>query len=167
MYLFDTEQGVGKGVLQATIALDANNATKAHDVFEVSGIVKIKRLRGVLKTKTTLTNMTDCHFNLNDGTIDVPITLDNGLTMSTVAVGSIVDRINVATSVANFVNVATCAVNDSQWADFWQSEFVVAQKASTTTNIQWVYTTTDAPIDATMDFYVEFEGINGGYLSVA
>lgn len=150
--------------LNVTKTLSASNTTGVVDLFNLTGSVRVKKLFGQVTAKTTLTNMTDCHWNLNDATSDVAITKATTLTMSTAVVGAVVEKTAAVASVAAFASGAAGALTEGSTPiiDF---QFVITQKNGATTKVQWKYTTTDAPINATMKFFVEFESINGGNLT--
>jgi hypothetical protein len=152
--------------LKTSVTLAGSGGLEALDLFKINGAVKIKKLEGIVKSATTLTNMTDCHFNINDATIDVPITKSTTLTMSTAIVGSVVFLDSEETDIAGFLSGATAGLLSSAGYS-WNYSIEVIQKTGVETNIQFVYTTTDTPIAATMDFYVEYEPIANGYLEIA
>jgi hypothetical protein len=71
-----------------TITLNANNTTANVNVFQLTGTTKIISIHGEILTKTTLTNCTNVHFDLWDGTTSVPITKTTGADMSGYNVGA-------------------------------------------------------------------------------
>jgi hypothetical protein len=152
--------------LKASVTLAGSGATEILDLFKINGAVKIKELSGIVTSAATLTNMTDCHFNVNDAAADYPITKTTTCTMSTAIVGSIVTKLDTAAAVAYFKDGTTGGVIEAGQAQF-PYEFVVIKKSGAETVIQFIYTTTDSPIAATMDFYVKYEKIADGYLEVA
>lgn len=159
-----TTSSKGKRKLSKSVTLSADATTAAVDLFTVTGAVKILDLYGIVTSKTTLTNMTDCHFNVNDATIDVPLTKSTTLTMSAAVVGSVVFKNCQAATAAGFLSGATTAIAES--ADYtWGDYTPVIKKSGATTTIQFIYTTSDSPIAATIDFYVEYESFAGGSLN--
>lgn len=150
--------------LEVSKALAGSGATEVINLFSIVGAVNIKKIYGIVTEATTLTNMTDCHWNVNDGAGDYPITKTTTCTMSSAIVGSVLTKLDAVTAVAYLKDGVAGGVVEGTSAVI-PYEFMVIQKSATATYIQFIYTTTDAPIDATMKFIVEYEGINGGYLA--
>lgn len=150
--------------LEVIKTLSANNATANVNLFKLNGSVIVKKIYGVLTAKTTLTNMTAVSFDMNDATATVQLTKNDGV-MSTAVVGAVIAKTTVATVTAgiNLAATGTIAEIVSQAEPF--SPFIATQKNGANTHIRFTYTTTNAPIAATMKFFVEYEGINGGYLT--
>jgi hypothetical protein len=146
--------------LENTKVLSANNATANVNLFKVFGSVNVKKIYGVLTAKTTLTNMTAVSFDMNDATATVQLTKNDGV-MSTALVGATIAKTAVATTTASINLAATGTIIDAPLV-----EFIATQKNGANTHIRFTYTTTDAPIAATMKFFVEYESINGGYLTI-
>lgn len=153
--------------LEKSVTLNANNTTQAKDLFIVTGAVCVHRIYGVFTRKGTLANMTDAHFNLNDGTADVAITKATTLTMSTAVVGSIVCKTAGATTNASFLSGAVGGIIEGGTNPMIDFQFVVKAKNTATTKIQWKYTTTDAPMDADVTFYLEYHAFDGGSATTA
>lgn len=147
--------------------LSASATTENLNLFKLTGNVKIKKIYGVLEEKTTLTNMTDCGFGLYDGSAEVAITKLTTLAMSTAVVGAIVAKTAPNTAIATFLPATVGGVIEGASLSKVDYEFIITKKNGANTYIRFNYTTTDAPIDAKMRFYVEYESIDGGYLEVA
>lgn len=145
--------------------LSANNTTQNINLFKLNGAVRVLKLYGVFTNDTTLTNITDAHWDLFDSTASVPITKATTLTLSTAIVGSVVGKITNATSNAGFAAGTVGAVAETT-EPFLVHEFALLQKSGANTYIRWNYTTTDAPINAKIKFYIEYRPIGDGYLSL-
>ena len=149
--------------LEVTKALAGSAATEAINLFSVVGKVCVKKIYGIVTDDTTLANMTDCHFNLYDGA-NVALTKATTLAMSTAVVGALVQKVDVVANNAGFLDGVLGGLLEGA-TPIVPFEFTVNQKLAVATYLQWVYTTTDAPIAAAMKFFVEYEGIDGGYLT--
>lgn len=146
------------------ITLAGDEDTEVIDVFTLTGAVHVKKLEMVIESVTTLTNMTNCHFNINDGAADFPITKTTTCTMSSAIVGSILLKNDVASAVAYLKDGVTGGVVETAVPNL-HYEFDIIQKSGETTTLQFVYTTTDDPIAATARVYVDYESIGGGALA--
>lgn len=147
-----------------TKQLSANNTTEAINLFQVTGAVRIFRIMGVIVDDTTLTNCTAAHFDLYDGTTDVDLT-DNTGDLSGRGVGSHFAKCQNLSSAFEIANNNQARVTESSTDPrlFWQC--TVTQKGGAQTFIRFKYTTTDAPINAQIKFYVSYSPINGGGLT--
>lgn len=143
--------------------LNLNNTTGSINLFQITGAVEIIKLFGVLTAKTTLTNCTNAYVDLYDSTTAVNISKATTLTLSGMTVGGIIYKNAVATSVlqladANVGNIAEGA----QALSFYR--FMAVQKSGANTYIRFTYSTTDAPSNAQMTFYVEYRPLGTGTL---
>jgi hypothetical protein len=151
----------GKHVIKE-ITLSANNTTANVNVFQVTGNVKVLALHGHIKTKTTLTNLTNAYFAIWDGTAERPITKTTGASMSNYNVNAFFAKtqdVSVALTTAN--NSSGNFVEPSADKNTFQP-FIAIQKTGTDTFIRFTYTTTDAPINATLEIHIEFSDIDTG-----
>ena len=151
---------ISRKKLDITKTLSANNASAVVALFKVKGHVNILKLGGILIEKTVLANMTGVHFNTTDGTVTSVITKNDGV-MSTALVGAVVQRLLISTSTASIL--LPTGVNFAEINTNGYPFFIVA-KNGVDTYINFLYTTTDAPMNAKMQFFVEYESLTGGYL---
>lgn len=151
--------------LDVTKNLTANNTTQNINLFKLIGAVRVLKLYAVFTDDTTLTNMTDCHWDLWDSTASVPITKATTLTMSTAIVGSVVGKLAGAATNAGFAAGTVGAIAEGA-NPYLVYEFAALQKSGANTYIRWNYTTTDAPIAATMKFFIEYRPIDNGHLLI-
>lgn len=163
-YSFDTAGLPVSYTLETSKTLSANNTTASVNLFKLTGSVIVKKIYGVLTADTTLTNMTAVSFDMNDATATVQLTKADGV-MSTAVVGAVIAKQAANTTTASINLAATGTIMDGVASGFY--EFVATQKNGANTHIRFTYTTTDAPINATMKFFVEYESINGGSLAIA
>jgi len=137
------------------ITLSANNTTASVNIFQLTGSVKIKKLFAFITTKTTLANLTVGSFDLYDSTAVVQLTKADGV-LSGCAIGTLVAKIDdnaVTWGINN--NVTGCVMENAAYQDLF-SMCTVTQKTAANTYVRFTYTTTDAPIAATMTVYCEY-----------
>lgn len=147
-----------------TIALDANNTTKAHRLFTVTGSVLVKKLYGVVTTALG-SNLTAAHWRTNDQTATVPISLATGTTISSASAGSVLTRLSIASVAFVFDNASAAKVRDPVAAtapDVFMPFAVVQKTGSIQTDIEFVYTTTNTPTSGEIMFVAEFEPLTPG-----
>lgn len=145
-----------------TITLSANGTSASVNVFQLTGTCEVTGLHGIVLTATTLTNCTSVYFDLWDGTLSVPITKTTGTAFSGFGVGSFfVKSADVLSSLSTLQNnqarILEAATGVKVNADLY-----VIQKISTNTYIRFNYTTTDAPINATVKVGITFADIDSG-----
>ena len=142
-------------MVSKVITLSASNTTASVNAFTVAGSVRVKKLYGIITTKTTLANLTVGSFDLYDGTNTVQITKADGV-LSGFGIGTIFAKIDD--------NAVTWGVGDNSQVRLIENagygntfmDFVAVQKVSTNTYIRFTYTTTDEPIAATITVYCEY-----------
>jgi hypothetical protein len=158
MAYWDTYQGTLTQKIDNTKVLSASNTSANVNLFKLTGSVKNVKIYGVLTAKTTLANMTSVYFDMYDSTAAVAITKNDGV-MSTALVGAVIAKVAAATVTASINLAVTGTIIDAILLGF-----EATQKNSANTYIRFNYATTDAPIAATMKYFVEYESVNGGYL---
>lgn len=148
--------------LTKEITLNANATTANVNVFQITGNVKVLAIHGHVKTKTTLTNLTNAYFAIWDGTVERALTKTTGASMSGFNVNGYFAKtkdVSVALTTAN--NAAGNYVEPSSDKNTFQP-FIAIQKTGTDTFIRFTYTTTDAPINATLEIHIEFSDSDTG-----
>lgn len=146
--------------VENTITLDANNTTASENIFQVTGTVAILRLYGVIVDATTLTNLTGASWDLfAAGDAAIQISANNGV-LSGTGVGTMFAKTGLAADTfALNNNVSADLIEQSYEGSDVFSAFIVTQKAGVDTFIRFTYTTTDAPINAQIKFYVEYRAL--------
>lgn len=154
-------RSAGKHVSK-TITLSANNTSASVNVFQLTGSCEIMGLHGEVTVATTLTNLTNGYFDLWDGTNSVPITKTTGCTMSGFGVGSFfLKDADVANSLSTLQN-DQCRIKEASTGAKVNANLMVIQKLSTNTYIRFRYTTTDAPINASLEIRCVYADIDNG-----
>lgn len=156
---------VGGKHITNTITLNANNTTAYVNVFQVTGTLDIKALHGELVAKTTLTNMTNIHFDLYDGTNSILLTKATGANMSGFNVGSFIIKNSNASTELTTINNNQARVTEGGTGTKSFQEFLVTQKEATNTYIRFIYSTTDAPINAQVAIHLNYADIDNGTIT--
>ena len=147
-----------------TITLSASGTSANVNVFQLTGTCEVTGLHGIVLTATTLTNCTSVYFDLWDGTISVPITKTNGCAFSGFGVGSFfVKSADVLSSLSTLQNNQARMLEAATGAKV-NADLYVIQKISTNTYIRFNYTTTDAPINATVKVDITWVDIDSGVI---
>jgi len=162
----DTAEGAiirsgGKHVTK-TITLNANNTSASVNVFQLTGTCEITDIHGTIVTATTLTNCTSVYFDLWDGTNSVPITKTTGAAFSGFGAGSFfIKSADVATALSTLQN-DQCRIIEAATGVKVNADLFAVQKTATNTYIRFNYTTTDAPINATVKVDLTFADVDSG-----
>jgi len=143
------------------ITLSASNTTASENIFQITGTVEILSIHGGVADATTLVNCTAAHLEMYDGTATSDITRNQG-ELSGVSVGTFINK--NATAANDFVVCDPVAGVFSEPASGNKSfaPFTITQKTGTDTFIRFTYTTTDAPINAQIDWEVRWDGHDDG-----
>lgn len=157
------EQSIGTPASKV-ITLSVNNNTQSLNCFQITGTVEVIRLYAEITTVTTLANCTNAFFELYDSTASVDITKSAaGAALSGMAVGTFMVKdaaVGTALAVANNV---VGAVTEGSTTKIY-NEFFATQKTAADTYIRFTYTSTDAPVAATITVHVEFIAVGDGTL---
>lgn len=131
-----------------------NNTTTAVPIFSITGTVLVNVLYGVVTT--ALQNHTAAYWRLNDATNQSDISLATGTTLTNAVVGSTIIRRPLASTALTFINASQERVQDPPAASANSfTPFILLQKTGgVTTNVEYVYTTTDTPTTGAMTFYM-------------
>jgi hypothetical protein len=132
------------------------NGTVTSAIFTVTGTVNIRCLYGVVTTALG-SNVTAAYWRLNDGSNQSNISLNTGTTLSSAGIGSSIVRLSVVGVALTLNNNTQERVMDPVAAtapDVFMP-FVVTQMLSTTTSIEFCYTTNNTSLGA-IDFYCGF-----------
>jgi len=134
------------------------------NLFQLVGAVRVNQALAVIKSITTLTNLTGLYFDLWDGAAAKELTSE-GATLSGCLCGAIFIKDQIDTqelSVYDTDQARSSEVIDDKRIG---KPFSVMAKHGADTFIRLHYTTTDNPVDFTVWLKIEFEPLNGGYLT--
>lgn len=145
---------VGGVVTRTSQTLVGNNTTVAVPLFGITGTVNVVSIYGVV-TADLGANNTAAYWRLNDQTAQVAITVSTGTTISAVKAGSVIVKKGLAAAALVLLDNAAGRVSEPTTLETtYFSPFVATKKTGAATNIEFVYTTTDAPTSGTIQFFV-------------
>lgn len=147
--------------------LTANNTTVAVPVFRITGLVYVTKLYGIVTT-TLGANHTAAALRLNDQTAQVDITLNTGTTLSGFAAGTFIGKTALNTSAITAKSATAGKIGEAGTVNqpFFQ-EFEVQAKPGANTDIEYRYTTTDAPTSGVIQFFIEYAPLSADGLVTA
>lgn len=143
-------------ISQSSKVLTGNNTTVAVPIFTVTGMIEV---RGIWATVTTVlgANHTASAFRLNDGSNTPAITLSTGTDISAAPVGSDVVKKGLAAAAVTYLKSDQARVSEPTTLEtIFFSNFVIDANGAATTNVEYVYATTDAPTSGAMTFYMRW-----------
>lgn len=133
--------------------LTASGATADVPLFTISGSILVNALYGVVTTD--LGNCTAAYWRLNDGSNTPAITLATGTALTNAAAGSTIVKKALAATALTLLNNSASVVSEPAAAEGnYFSPFVVQSITGGTTNLEFVYTTSDAPTTGAITFYL-------------
>lgn len=137
--------------------LSANNTTANVAIFGITGTIEVVALYGVVTT-TLGANHTGAFFRLNDQSAQTNITLNTvGVTLSGFAVGAFIGKTALAATLATVKNANVGQFYEGATAGIpLLSPFQITKKNGAATNIEYTYTTTDAPTSGVIQFFLEW-----------
>lgn len=144
---------VGGVVTRTSKTLTGSSATVNVPIFGITGTVNVVGLYGVVTTDLGANN-TAAFWRLNDQTAQANITLNTGTTLSAAKAGSVIVKKGLATAALTLLSNATGVVSEPTTLETsYFSPFVATKKTAATTNIEFTYTTTDAPTSGVIQFF--------------
>lgn len=139
-----------------TQTLIGNNTTVAVPIFGVTGTVEVRGLWAVVTTVIGVNN-TAAYFRLNDQTAQVAITASSGVTLSGLAAGTTLVKKGLAAAAVTLLDNAAGRVSEPTTLETpFFSPFVLMKKTAAATNIEFLYTTTDAPTTGVIKFFLRW-----------
>lgn len=147
-------------VSQTTLTTNANNTTVNPPIFTITGAVEIQKIWGVVATALG-SNQTAAYWRLNDQAAQVNITLNTGTAVSSAAAGSVIAKAGLAAAALVLINNSAGRVNEPTTLETtYFSPFTVVKKTAATTQIEYVYTTTNTPTTGAIQFFVQWVPIS-------
>lgn len=135
--------------------LNANNTTANIPIFTVTGQVEITALYGVITT--ALGNNTVAFWRTNDGSTQNAITVATGTTLSNAIVGGVISKKAGVGTALTLTAGTSVQVSESVTAGATNfQDFVVDANPLATSNIEFVYSTTDTPTSGAITFYIRW-----------
>lgn len=141
--------------------LSGNNTTVAVPIYTVSGQVEVTALYGIITT--ALGNNTVAFFRTNDGSTQNAITLATGTTLSSAIAGGVISKkAGVGTALTLTAGTSGQVTESATAGATYFQDFVVQANPLATTNIEFVYTTTDTPTTGALTFYIRWVPLTAG-----
>lgn len=162
----DLVERAGGRILKVTKEVSEAAGSHSFNLFKVNGAVNVIDAYAEIDAITTLNNLTNGRFYLDDGTATSDICLA-GFVLSSVSVGTLILKTQDNTNEATVLDASTGLVLEADSSKKSHHPFVVIQKNGVDTYIKCSFTTTDDPVAFTISFYVVYKPINGGSLEVA
>lgn len=151
-YVPITWRGIATGDSQVLIG---NNATVAVPIYTVIGQVEITALYGVITT--ALGNNTTAFWRTNDGSTQNAITVATGTTLTSAIAGGVISKkAGVSTALVLTAGTSGQVIESATAGATYFQDFVIIANPLATTNIEFVYTTTDTPTTGAITFYIRW-----------
>lgn len=145
--------GITSGNVKSMVG---NNTTTAVPLFTVTGAIEVRAIYGVVTTALGA-NHTAAYWRLNDQSAQANITLNTGTTLSAKGVGTTLVKKGLATAALVALDSAAGVVSEPTSLETpYFSPFTLVAKNGATTNIEYVYTTTDTPTSGAIQFFVRW-----------
>lgn len=154
--------------LTTSATLTASATTASNILFRVTGSIEVLRLYGVVTTALGA-NITAAFWRTNDQTAQVNISLNTGTTLSAFTAGSLINRSSVATVALTGDNASAAKVRDPVAATSPAvcMPFAIVQKTGNVqTDIEFRYTTTDAPTSGVIQFFLEYRPLSADGMAI-
>lgn len=135
--------------------LIGNNTTVAVPIFTITGDIEVRGLWGVVTTVLGANN-TAAYWRLNDQTAQVNITLNTGTTLSAAAAGSLIAKYTTVGSALVLSTSAAGRIHETTANHEELQPFTIVAKNGATTNIEFVYSTTDTPTSGAIQFFLRW-----------
>ena len=141
---------------QVSKTLSANNTTASVPLWRVTGTLLVTKLYGVVTTVLGA-NYTAAHWRLNDQTATVDITINTGTTLSAAAAGTLIYKEGLAAAALVASTSAAGRVEEPGSAGTSSfTPFIAVKKSGANTDIEYRYSTTDAPTSGVIQFFIEY-----------
>lgn len=137
--------------------LVGSGATVAVPIFTVTGAIEVTALYGVVTT--TLGNNTAAYWRTNDGSTQNDITLSTGTTLTGAIKGAVIAKKATKGTALTLVAGTSAQVDESGSNLPFFQPFVIQANAAATSNIEFVYTTSDTPTTGAITFYIRWAPI--------
>jgi hypothetical protein len=137
--------------------MTGDGTTVAVPLFHIVGAVEIRGLWGEIVT--ALQNHTAAHWRINDQTAtSVVITAASGTALTNKTAGSLIVKKDLLTAALTLIDNAAGVISEPTTKETtFFSPFVAVQKTgSITTDIEYVYTTSDSPTTGEIKFNVRW-----------
>ena len=152
-YVPITTDGV---ITEATQTLAGSNETDVTSIFRITGSIEVRALWAVVTTDLG-SNHTAAYWRLNDQTAQIALTAASGTTLSSIKAGSVIVKKGlVAAALTKLDNVAGVVSEPTTLETTYFSPFVFVKKTAASTDIEYVYTTTQEPTTGVLQHFIRW-----------
>jgi hypothetical protein len=149
------------------LTINASNTTVNPPIFTLTGSVLLTALYGVITTDLSSAH-TAAYWRLNDQTAQVNITLNTGTTLSSKKAGSVIAKKGLVGAALSLIdNVAGAVSEPTTLETAYFSPILLLKKTAATTQIEYVYTTTNTPATGEITFFVNYQPLSSDGALVA
>lgn len=139
-----------------TQVLTGNNTTVPVPIFTVTGAIEVTALYAFVGTALG-SNITAAFWRTNDGSTQNAITLATGTTISSAISGSFLAKKAGVGTALSYVAGTSGQVNESTTAGaYFFQDFIIQANPLATTNIEFVYSTTNTPTVGSLHFNIRW-----------
>jgi hypothetical protein len=154
-------------VVSKTLTINGNNTTVNPAIFTLTGSILLTRLYGIVTTDLS-SNHTAAYWRLNDQTAQIALTLATGTTLSAIKAGSLILKKGlVGAALTKVDNVAGAVSEPTTLETRIHSPIILVKKTGALTQIEYVYTTTNAPATGAIQFFAAYLPLSADGLLVA
>lgn len=140
----------------ATQTLTGNSATVATPIFRITGSVEVRALYAAVTTDLGANN-TAAYWRLNDQTAQPDITLATGTALSGAKAGSLIVKKGLAAAALTLLNNSAARISEPTTLETpFFSPFVITKKTAANSDIEFVYTTSDAPTSGVLQHFLRW-----------
>lgn len=150
-----------RGIITKDTQTLSTTGTVAVPLFTVTGQIEITALYGVITT--ALGNNTAAYWRTNDGSTQNSITLNTGTSLTGAIKGGVISKkAGVGTALTLTAGTSGQVMESGTAGATYFQDFVVIANPLATTNIEFVYTTSDNPTTGVIDFYIRWVPLTPG-----
>lgn len=149
-----TTDGVQSSGIQTLVG--NNTAGIATPIFRLTGSLEVRALWAVVTTDLGA-NHTAAYWRMNDQTAQPAITVATGTTLSGIKAGSMIVKKGLAAAALTKIDNAAGVISEPTTLETtYFSPFTFTKKTGANTDIEYVYSTTDAPTSGVLQHFLRW-----------
>lgn len=142
--------------------LSANNTTANVGLWSWTGSIRVFKLYGIVTTVLGA-NQTACYWNVYDQSTRTALTAAAGTTISAAGVGGMIAKLGLKATALNYANSSGIVIVEPTTLETLTFEdFSLVANNGATSEIDFTYTTTDAPTSGAIQFFLEWMPLSSG-----
>jgi 2-methylaconitate cis-trans-isomerase PrpF len=154
----------GTKIAISEVHITGNNNTYNIPVFKVTGAIRVLDQYAIITETTNITNLTNVHSDLWDGSVSENLTLD-GVTLSAAPVGTLFTKDQDVSKAYTVLLADQGRVNEITATKELGKPFLVIQKSGADTFIRFNYTT-NTVLDFKMELFFIYQELNNSALEL-